>query len=150
MKLSVLHIEALTRSIDAIERKIAKAAAGDRTSRLLDRVPGVGPVTASAIAASAPNPGVFKSGRDFAAWLGLTPRPELERRQDQARRHHQGRAIDTSASCWSWATAVLRHAASKRSGPLADWIAALRKRKPERVVTAALANKAGESLLGDP
>ena len=37
-------------------------------------IPGVGPLIASAIAASVPDPGVFKSGRDFAAWLGLTPR----------------------------------------------------------------------------
>ena len=141
MKLSVLHIEALTRSIDAIERKIAKAAAGDRTSRLLDRVPGVGPVTASAIAASAPNPGVFKSGRDFAAWLGLTPRQNssggktrLGGITKQGNRYIRKLLV-------VGATAVLRHAASKRSGPLADWIAALRKRKPERVVTVALANK---------
>jgi transposase len=41
---------------------------------LLDQIPGVGPLIASAIAASVLNPSVFKSGRDFAAWLGLTPR----------------------------------------------------------------------------
>ena len=44
------------------------------TSRLLDEIPGVGTLIASVIAASVPDPGVFKSGRDFAAWLGLTPR----------------------------------------------------------------------------
>jgi transposase len=39
------------------------------------------------------------------------------------------------------ATSVLRHAPGKRRGALAEWIAALRKRKPERVVAVALANK---------
>jgi transposase len=43
-------------------------------SRLLDEVPGVGKLIASVIASSVPDPSVFKSGRDFAAWLGLTPR----------------------------------------------------------------------------
>jgi len=42
--------------------------------RLLDKVPGVGKLIASVIAASVPDPSVFKSERDFAAWLGLTPR----------------------------------------------------------------------------
>ena len=44
------------------------------TNRLLDEIPGVGTLIASVTAVSVPDPGVFKSGRDFAAWLGLTPR----------------------------------------------------------------------------
>jgi transposase len=43
-------------------------------NRLLARVPGVGKLIASVITASTPDPSVFRSGRDFAAWLGLTPR----------------------------------------------------------------------------
>jgi transposase len=60
--------------IDAAEKKIAEANARGQTSQLLDRVPGVGPLIASVIAASVPDPSVFKSGRGFAAWPGLTPR----------------------------------------------------------------------------
>ena len=74
VKLLALHLEGLDRSIEVAEKKIAAASAGSRTSQLLDLIPGVGPLIASAIAASVPDPGVFKSGRDFAAWLGLTPR----------------------------------------------------------------------------
>ena len=55
-------------------KRSPRANARSPTSRLLDRIPGVGPLIASAIAASVPDPGAFKSGRDFAAWLGLTPR----------------------------------------------------------------------------
>jgi transposase len=42
--------------------------------RRLATIPGVGPITAASIKALVPDPGGFKSGRHFAAWLGLTPR----------------------------------------------------------------------------
>jgi transposase len=67
-------LEAVEKAIDNLEEQIAVAHAQCEMSRLLNRVPGVGKLTASAITASAPDPSVFKSGRDFAAWLGLTPR----------------------------------------------------------------------------
>ena len=43
-------------------------------SQRLAKIPGIGPLTASAIVATVPDPSVFRSGRAFAAWLGLTPR----------------------------------------------------------------------------
>ena len=139
-KLLTLHIEALTRAIDATERNIAKASATSKTSRLLDRVPGVGPLTASAIAASVPDPAVFKSGRDFAAWLGLTPK------QNSSGGKAKFGAITKKGNPYIrnllvvGSTSVLRHA-GKHKGALAEWIAALRARKPERLVAVALANK---------
>ena len=71
-KLLASHLEGLDRSIDAAEKRIAATNRRSPTGQLLDRVPGVGP--ASVIAASVPDPGAFESGRDFAAWLGLTPK----------------------------------------------------------------------------
>jgi transposase len=67
-------VDGLSQEIDELEAKIAEAHAQNATSRLLDGVPGVRKLVASAITAAAPDPTVFKSGRDFAAWLGLTPR----------------------------------------------------------------------------
>ena len=61
-------------SIATVEEEIARTHRQNRISRVLDEIPGVGTLIASVIAASVPDPGVFKSGRDFAAWLGLTPR----------------------------------------------------------------------------
>jgi transposase len=49
-------------------------ASGSRLSRLLATVPGVGVMGASAIAATVSDSTVFRSGREFAAWLGMTPR----------------------------------------------------------------------------
>lgn len=58
----------------AYDRKIAELNRQDeRVQRIMD-IQGVGPVTASAIVATVGNAGVFKNGRQFAAWLGLTPR----------------------------------------------------------------------------
>jgi transposase len=67
-------------NVDACVRRFdAEIAAGIKTNtraRSLTKVPVIGPAGASAIDAMLPNPNVFKSGRDFAAWIGLTPREE--------------------------------------------------------------------------
>ena len=54
-------------------RQIAAAARSDKRIRLLQTIPGVGPITASAIVATVGTPDQFRGGREFAAWLGLTP-----------------------------------------------------------------------------
>ena len=64
----------LDRRIAALDREIAKRAREDEAARRLMTIPGIGPVTATALAALAPPPESFAKGRDFAAWLGLVPR----------------------------------------------------------------------------
>ena len=61
--------------IDKLEREIVAEAKRDDDMRRLATIPGVGAITAAAIKALVPDPGGFKSGRHFAAWLGLTPKP---------------------------------------------------------------------------
>lgn len=70
----VNRLTALAREIERLEKEILEWHRSDANSRRLATIPGIGPITASAIAAAAPDPGQFKSGRQFAAWLGLTPR----------------------------------------------------------------------------
>ena len=134
------HIDTLDQAIDAAEDEIARANAANKTCELLDGIPGVGPLIASVIAASVPDPSVFKSGRDFAAWLGLTPRQNSSGGKEklgaitkQGNRYIRKMLV---VGC----TSALR-VAGRRKGALAEWIAALRSRKPERVVAVALANK---------
>jgi transposase len=134
------HLESLDQSIAAMDKEIAKAHRQNQTSRLLDEVPGVGELIASVITASIPDPSVFKSGRDFAAWLGLTPsqnssggKVKLGPITKQGNRYIRKLLVTGS-------TSVLR-VAGKRKGALADWINALRARKPERLAAVALANK---------
>jgi transposase len=90
--------------------------------------------------ASYPDPSVFKSGRNFSASIGLTPsqhssggKEKLGAITKKGNRYLRKMLV---VGCSS----VLRVAA-KYKGGLADWIAAMRKNKPERVVAVALANK---------
>ncbi len=68
------QLRSLDAAIDELERAIVADHRRDPVSRLAASVPGVGALAASAILASAPDPHAFKSGRDFAAWLGATPK----------------------------------------------------------------------------
>ena len=70
----VSQIDALDEAIGAIDKEIAMSVKADETAKRLMIVPGVGPVTASAIIATIQDIGDFASGREFAAFLGLTPR----------------------------------------------------------------------------
>ena len=69
-----LQLDALVSEIHALERKLLAWHRQDTASQRLETIPGVGIITATALAASVPDPSVFRSGRQFAAFLGLTPR----------------------------------------------------------------------------
>ncbi len=60
--------------IQKLEAEIVQQAKSDEVARRLMTIPGVGPLIATALVALAPPPQTFRRGRDFAAWLGLTPR----------------------------------------------------------------------------
>jgi transposase len=134
------QLEALQKSIDELEFEIVAGHGQSEMSRLLEQIPGVGKITSSIIAASVPNPAAFKSGRDLAAWAGLTPRQNSSGgKQTLGGITKQGnRQIRTLLVLG--ATSVMR-IANKRTGGLRDWIVALLAKKPARLVTVALANK---------
>ena len=134
------HGEQLDAKIDTLEKKIARAGAKNPTSRLLNEVPAIGPLIASAMAACVPDPGVFKSGSDFSASLGLTPSQHSSGGKEKlggiTKKGNRYLRKTLVAGC----TSVLR-VAHKYKGALAEWIVAMKARKPERVVAVALANK---------
>jgi transposase len=70
----VHQIEAIDAEIAAIDEKIKALVKADDTARRLMTIPGVGPVIASAVVATVQDAGAFANGREFAAFLGLTPR----------------------------------------------------------------------------
>ena len=135
-----VQLDELDASIDALDDEIAQTSESNPTSRLLDTIPGVGPLIASLLTARVPDPAVFRSGRDFAAWLGLTPRQNSSGGKEKlgAITRQGDRRVRTLLVVG--ATAVLR-VARKRKGALAEWIVALRARKPEKLAAVALANK---------
>ena len=71
---SAHQIDAIDAEIAAIDEEIKRLVKADETARRLMTIPGVGPITASAIVATVPDTSAFASGREFAAFLGLTPR----------------------------------------------------------------------------
>jgi transposase len=124
--------------IAAIEAQIMAWHKSNPVSRRLATIPGIGPIIATAIAATVADPSVFRSGREFAAWLGLVPRQNstggkarlggISKRGDSYLR----RLLVNGAH------AVLLRSKAVRADP---WLLALRGRRPRLVVAVALANK---------
>jgi transposase len=103
-------------------------------------IPGVGPITASAIVATVPDASCFPSGRHFAVWLGLTPQPNSSGGKDRLGSISKQGDGYLRRLLVTGATAVIRFARAD-SSESKRWAAALLERKPARVATVALANK---------
>src|SRR4051794_41762421 len=69
----VQELQALNERIAVLDREIARQAKESAVARRLMTIPGIGAVTAAALTALTPPAHTFRRGRDFAAWLGLTP-----------------------------------------------------------------------------
>ena len=123
-----------------IEAKLAKWHRSNRVSKLLATVPGVGIMGASAIAATVSDPNLFRSGREFAAWLGMTPRQNSSGGKERLGR--TSKRGDKYIRCLlvAGAVAVLRHARNRATKD-AEWVRALLARRPAKVVAVALANR---------
>lgn len=139
-------LEKLAQSIDEMDTRIAADCASSDVCRLIDGVPGVGKHIASAIVAMTPAPHAFGTGRDFAAWLGLTPRQNSTGgKQTLGSVTKRGNGYLRRLFVLA-ATSLLRVVA-RRKGALADWVAALLAKKPARLVTLALANKIARTVF---
>src|SRR5436853_2435330 len=68
------QLQALQTMIGSIEKRIVVQHRSNEASKRLATIPGIGVIGATAIAATVPDPKVFRSGRDLAAWIGLVPR----------------------------------------------------------------------------
>jgi transposase len=133
------HLKELGRQVDEIETQIqAWHRASDLSSRLA-QVPGIGPITASALVASIGDAKNFDDGRQLAAWLGLVPR-----------QHSSGgksNLLGMSKRGDSYLRTLLIHGARSviyRAGQKADacsWINAVVQRRNKNVAAVALANK---------
>jgi transposase len=74
LRLLVEQLDELEQRVDAVEARMRSWHRGSPISQRLAKIPGIGPLIASAIVATVADPSVFRSGRQFAAWLGLVPR----------------------------------------------------------------------------
>jgi transposase len=124
-----------------IEVRLAKWHRGSSISRLLETIPGIGIIGATAIAATVTDPSLFRSGREFAAWLGMTPRQNSSGGKERLGR--TSKRGDKYIRCLlvAGAVAVLRHTRIRTTKDAA-WVQGLLARRPAKVAAVALANKA--------
>ena len=121
-------------------RQITAASRSDKRIRLLQTIPGVGPITASAIVATVGTADQFKGGREFAAWLGLTPLNRSSGGKERLGRISKMGDRYLRRLLVTGMTARVR-AARTRPDRADPWMISLLERKPVRLVTVAMANK---------
>lgn len=130
----------LDRQIALLDKEIVRRSREDEVARRLMTIPGIGPITATAIAALAPPPGTFAKGRDFAAWVGLTPRQHSTGgKQKLGAISRMGERTLRRLLIIGSSAVVLQ--ASKRGAAKGSWLEQMLTRKPRMLVTVALANK---------
>jgi transposase len=132
------QLEHIETAIAALEKQLMAWHKTNAVSQRLASIPGIGPIIATAIATTVADPGVFRSGREFAAWLGLVPRQNstggktrlggITKRGNRYLR----RLLINGASA-----NLLRSKATKAD----PWVIGIRRRRPPLVVAVALANK---------
>jgi transposase len=135
-----MQLGSLADEIRKMERELMVWYRADETSQRLGTIPGVGIITATALAASVPDPGVFKTGRQFAAFLGLVPRQNSSGGKDRLGRISKMGDGYLRRLLVVGATSVVRRAGSNTSAT-GIWMRSLLERKPARLVTVAVANK---------
>jgi len=134
------ELEALGDRIKGIEAAILAWHKDNEASRRLATIPGVGPITASAIVATITDPSQFGSARQLAAWIGLVPKQHSTGdKQRQGGISKQGDRYLRRLLVLG-ATAVIRHARTKVTAEVA-WLNALLERRPARLASVAQANK---------
>lgn len=136
----VHQMQTLDEQVEVLDREIRAWHKTNETSRRLATIPGIGFITASAIAATAPDPSFFSSGREFAAWLGLTPRQNSSGGKERLGRISKKGNTYIRRLLVTGATSMLRYARAKTAAG-ADWVNGLLQRRPARLVTVAMANK---------
>jgi transposase len=130
-------VEARLAEIDA---KLMKWHRADELSRRIATIPDIGPIGSTMLSMKAPPAATFKSGRHFAAWLGLTPKDHST--GGRSRLGGITKAGDPSirSTLIVGATALLRHIRKGRT-KASPWLTAIMEPKPPKLVAVALANK---------
>jgi transposase len=131
------HVSAQIREIDARLLELHRSSA---LSRRLAKVPTIGPVIAAALGAKVSDPKLFRSARDFAAWLGLTPKDHSTggKRRLGAITRAGDEMLRSLLICG--ATSVIQQVKRRPNGAPA-WLISLLARKPPKLAAVALANK---------
>lgn len=133
-------LTALDNRVGELDKKIQLLASNNTSAKRLQQIPGIGPITATALVCAIGNGKQFKRGRDLAAWLGLTPR-----------QHSSGGKeclLGISKRGDTYLRTLLIHGArsvlkvsDKKDDPISRWIQNLCSRRNKNIAAVALANK---------
>lgn len=134
------QLQGLQLKIGEVERALHIWHRSNEVSRRLETIPGIGPITASALAVTVTEPTLFRSGRHLAAWLGLVPRQNSSGGKERLGGISKQGDRYIRRLLISGAHAVLRAAKQGRPGS-ATWALGLLQRRPFKLVAVALANK---------
>jgi transposase len=126
--------------LKAIEARLMAWHRANADSRRLAQIPGIGPIGATALVMKAPDPGLFPSGRHFAAWIGLTPKDHSTAGKTRIGKITRAGDEMLRSVLVAGATAVIQQAKNGRGRP-SPWLVALLARKPPKLAAVALANK---------
>ena len=122
------------------DRRILAWHRSSELSRRLDDIPGVGPLIATALVASIPDPQAFRSGRDMSAWIGLVPKQSSTGGKERLGHISKAGNRYLRKLLVVGALSVIRRA--KQTGSTRrPWLAALMARRSTKVAAIALANK---------
>ena len=133
-------LEQLDLRVAHLDKEIARRAREDEVARRLMTIPGIGPIAATAIAALAPAAETFRRGRDFAAWLGLTPKQKSTGGKTRLGRISKMGDRTIRRLLIIGASTVVKYA-SLRGAPEGSWLAGMLARKPRMLISVAQANK---------
>jgi transposase len=133
-------IDSLSDQIRKIEVQLMSWHRANAASRRLETIPGIGFITATALATTVTDARVFRSGRQFAAWLGLVPRQNSSGGKERLGRISKMGDRYLRQLLVVGATAVMRFTRNKPTA-LAGWVNRLLDKKTGRLVSVALANK---------
>ncbi len=142
------QLEHLSRTIAGFDREIIIRSRSDETCRRLQTIPGIGPITASALVATIGDPGRFNTGRNLAAWMGLTPRANATGGKDR------GGPISKQGDRYlrrlfvQGAAAVVRTASNPRAKNVTPWLRQMLTRKKPEGRDRGASQQNGQNCLG--
>lgn len=139
------HVSTLDHLVEVKTAKIKELATATPVSQRLQTMPGVGPMVAMAIETFAPDMASFRSGRDFAAWLGLVPRQLSSGGKERLGRVTKAGQADIRQMLIIGAMSRLSWL-GRKSVPEGSWLARMMARKPRMLVAIALANKMARQI----
>jgi transposase len=135
--------------IEEVTARIGKMQDDDALARRLSTVPGVGTISSSAFAATTPDVAAFRSARDYAAWLGLTPQAHSSGGKERLGRISKAGNRYLRRLLYLGAMAQISARRGRREGPSGqapDWLDRMLARKPVKVVAIALANRMARTI----